>query len=44
MKNVAWRLVPGPFNFPIILCKKDSKEASMLIWTDFESFAITYPI
>ena len=31
------------FNFPRILCKKDSKEVSMLIWTDFENFAITYP-
>ena len=44
MKNVAWRLVPGPFYFPRTLCKKDSKEVSMLIWTDFESFAITYPL
>ena len=25
MKNVAWRLVLGVFNFPRILCKKDSK-------------------
>ena len=32
------------FNFPRILCKKDSKEVSMLIWTDLESFATTYPI
>ena len=24
--------------------KNNSKEVSMLIWTDFESFAITYPI
>ena len=32
------------FNFPRTLCEKDSKEVSMLIWTDFESFAITYPI
>ena len=44
MKNVAWKLVSGPFNFQGILCKNDSKEVSMLIWKDFESFAITYPI
>ena len=42
MKNVAWKLVL--FNFQRILCKNDSKEVSMLIWTDFEIFAITYPI
>ena len=29
------------FNFPRILCKKDS-EVSMLIRTNFDSFAITY--
>ena len=31
------------FNFPRILCKSDFKDASMLIWTDFKSFVITYP-
>ena len=39
MKNMARRLVPDSRT----LCNKDSKEVSMLIWTDFESFAITYP-
>ena len=24
--------------------KNDSKEVSLLVWTDFESFAITYPV
>ena len=43
MKNVAWKLVLGS-NFQRTFCKNDSKEVSMLIWTDFESFAITYPI
>ena len=28
--------------FKEILCKKESEEASMLIWTNFNSFAITY--
>ena len=28
-------------NFQRILCKKESKEASVLIWTNFDSFAIT---
>ena len=32
------------FNFPRILCKTDSKKVSMLIWTDFESFATTNSI
>ena len=44
MKNVAWKLVPGPFDFQRILCKKDSEEVSTLIWTNFDSFAITYLI
>ena len=26
MKNVTWKLVPDPFNFQGILCKKESKE------------------
>ena len=30
------------FNFQIILCKKDFEEDSMLTWTNFDSFAITY--
>ena len=44
MKNVAWKLVPGPFNFQRSLCKEDSDEVSMLIWTNLDSFAITYLI
>ena len=32
------------FNFRRILCKKDSEEGSMLIWTNFDSFAIAYLI
>ena len=38
MENVAWKLVPGPLKNP------DSEEASMLIWTNFNSLAITYLI
>ena len=30
------------FNFQRILCKKDPVEVSMLIWTKFDGFAITY--
>ena len=30
------------FNFQIILCKMESEEVSMLIWINFDSFAITY--
>ena len=32
------------FNFQEILCKKYSVEVSMLIWTYFDRFAITYII
>ena len=32
------------FNFVRILCKKDSVELIMLIWTNFDRFAITYVI
>ena len=32
------------FNFQRILYEKESEEASMLIWTTFDSFAITYLI
>ena len=42
MKNVAWKQVPGPFNFQKIHCKQESEEVCMLIWTNFDSFAITY--
>ena len=30
------------FNSQRILCKKESKEVSMLIWANFNSFAIAY--
>ena len=33
MKNMAWKRV---------LCKKESDEASMLIWTNCDSFGITH--
>ena len=42
MKIVAWKLVPALFNFQRILCKKESEEVCMLIWTNFDSSAITY--
>ena len=32
------------FNFQGIFCEKESGENSMLIWTDFDSFANTYLI
>ena len=44
MKNKTWKLVPGPFNYQRILFKKDSEKVSVLIWTDFDSFASTYLI
>ena len=34
----------APFNFQRILCKKESEEVSMLIWTNFGNSAITYLI
>ena len=42
--NGAWKLVQVLSNFQRILCKKDSVEVSMLIWTNFDRFAITYLI
>ena len=33
-----------PFNFQRILCKKESEEACMLIWTNFNNFAIPHII
>ena len=44
MKNVAWKLVPSPFNFQRILYKKESEEVwmCMLILTNFDIFAITH--
>ena len=32
------------FNFQRILCKKESEEASVLIWKNFDSFANKYLI
>ena len=32
------------FNFHRILCEKDSVEVSMLIWINFDRFAVTYVI
>ena len=31
---------PRPFNFQRTLCKKESEEVYMLIWTNFDSFDI----
>ena len=39
---MAWKLVPGLFNFQIIICKMESEEVYMLIRTNFDSFAIKY--
>ena len=44
MKNKTWKLVPGPFNYQRILCKTESEEVSVQIWTKFDSFANTYLI
>ena len=44
MKNVAWKLAPGPFRFQGIFYKKDSEEVSMLICTNFDSFVIRHLI
>ena len=44
MKNVTWKLVADLFNSQRILYKEDSMAVSMLIWTNFDSFAITYII
>ena len=44
MKNAAWKLGPGPFNFQRILSNKESEEVCVLILTNFDSFANTYLI
>ena len=44
MTNMAWKLVPGLFNFQRILCKKEFEEIGKLVWANFDSFAITYLI
>ena len=30
MKNMTWKVVPGPFNFQGNLCKKESEEVCKL--------------
>ena len=43
MKNVACEYIFRPFfNFHGIICKKESEEVNVLIWTNFDSFANTY--
>ena len=47
--NFLWKMgsenyFQALFNFPRILCKKESEERHMLILTNFDSFAITYLI
>ena len=32
------------FNFQRILCNKDPEELSLVIWTNYNSFAVTYLI
>ena len=44
MKNMAWKLVPGFFQFSKNPRKKESEEVCVLIWTNFDSFANTYLI
>ena len=45
MKNVAWKnIAQAIINFLRTFCKKDSEQISMLIRTNFDSFAITYVI
>ena len=41
-KNVAWKLVLGPFVFLRIICKKEFEELYMPVLTYFDSFAITF--
>ena len=44
MKMWPGNLFQTLFNFQGILCKKESEEVSVLIWTNFDSFANTYLI
>ena len=41
MKNVTWKLFPGPFYFSKNPLKKECEEVCMQIWTNFNSSAIT---
>ena len=41
---MAWKLIQALFNFQRILRKKDFVEVNMVIWTNFDRFAITYLI
>ena len=48
-QKILRKILPGKklqalFNFQRILYEKDSVEASMLIWTNFDRLAITYLI
>ena len=43
MKNVVWKL-QAFFNFRDSSNKKESGEVSVLIWTNFDSFANAYLI
>ena len=44
MKKWPGNLFQTLFNFQKILIRKDSMEVCKLIWTNFDSFAITYLI
>ena len=41
MKNLAWELVPGPFEFQRNLCKRESENVLQADWMNFDSSAIT---
>ena len=41
MKSLAWKVVPGSFEFSENPLKKDPEGGNMLIWTNFHSFTIT---
>ena len=49
LSKKIWKMCPehyfqALFNFQRILCKKESEEATMLIWTNFDSYVIEYVI
>ena len=44
MKNLAWILVLGPFEFSENPMYKGIYEVCVLIWTNFDSFTDTYLI
>ena len=43
-KTNTGQLTSRPFNFQKIFCKKESEEACMIIWANFDSFAFTHLI